>query len=1512
MQLIGSGGGGGGKGSGGTGGTPSEAKDNLESTAYAKIIDLIGEGEIEGFATPSKAGLTRGTTEYNNATLKDIFFDKTPILRSDASNSSPASSAYNFKNVTVHTRFGTSSQSRIPFGNEITEEIAVGVTVEKETPVTRTIVDSNVDEVRLTITVPQLQEIETDGDIVGSSVTFKIQVQYKGGGFTDAITDTITGRTADQYQRSHKVSLRSQDPSNYPVDIRVVRVTNNSSSAKVSNAIVWTSYTEVVLAKLNYPYSALVGLRVNAEQFSSIPQRSYRIRGLKVKIPSNGTVSNSNGRITYSGSWDGTFAAATWTSDPAWCLYDLLIKKRYGLGEHIAESQLDKWSFYEASKYCSELVPDGFGGTEPRFSCNANIQSPTEAYTLINDLASVMRAMPYWSTGALTLSQDRPQDSAYLFTMANVTEEGFSYSSSDIKARPNVAVVGYMDLDARDTAYEQVEDRAAILKYGIIKTEITAFACTSRGQAARIGEWLIYANAYEAEVVTFTASIEAGVIVRPGQVIEIADPVRAGGRRGGRIVAATSSAITVDDSAGLPASGTVSVVMPDGTIQARAFTRSAAVLTLATALPKAPQVSSIWVISSGGSIETSTWRVLSVQEQEACQYVISAIAYNSSKYNYIERNRALQQRDVSNLTALPAAPTNLALSETLYRYQGQVRAKVLISWRPVLGVNQYRVRWRKGNGNWNVYTTASPDHEILNITPGRFDVEVYSLNALNKASTTALTGFIDALGKTAPPANVTGFNQIIDPDIGVLLGWDPISDIDLRDYEIRSGGSSWETAVLVTRVAATTYKIGILPAGTTVYRIKARDTSNVLSAVAASVTVTITGAAAPAVTNELEDPLTVLRWSTPRGSYSARFYELRYGDAFETGTLVAQVQSNSYSIAVTWSGARTFWVAAVDPVGTIGAAGSRVVTIAQAAAPTVSATFYGRTCNLTWNGVRGTLRTRFYEISYGSTYASRSVISRISSDGRGYSVPADWSGTRRFWVVAVDGNENYGTPGSVDASIATADAPAVSAQIIGENTVLKWSPVQGTLETAYYEVRRGSVWSTASLVGRVNATTITFKTDWSGTQRFLIRAVDINGLYGGTPESIDASYGAEVSIDVVVSTPLQPLITQQVVDNNVLLRWNDCTTTLPIVVYELRRGATWESAAVIGEKKGGFTTVFETTGGTYTYWLAAKDTAGTYGTPGSVSAVVNQPPDYILNLDQNSTFSGTKTNAVIDGSVLVLAVNTTETYEQHFTTRSWSTPQDQIDAGFTRWVLPGATSAVYEETIDYGAILSGSKLQQTLTNTLLSGSFTVTPRISVRATTGDAWTDYNNTSVVYATSFRYIKFQYDFTGAGGDDLMQISALNYRLDTKLITDTGNSTAKVPLSGTYSRTGTTITVTATAHGMNVGEKVELDFTSGTAVDGIYTIVTTATNSFTVTSAASGTTSGNVTLHNGGVVVTFSLPFVDVQSIVVTPSGTTAKIAIYDFQDAPNPTTFKVLMFDTSGSRVSGGFSWTARGT
>ena len=784
-RIYGAGGGGGG-GKGGGGGeqrTPTEASDNLNSTQYASVLDLISEGEIQG--------LKNG--------LQSVFLNNTPVQNADGS--------VNFQNLQVVTRNGTQAQAYIPSADAIEDEKPVAVQVSQATPIVRSVTDNNVNAARITITVPQLQRFTNEGDVVGTDVRLQIAVQYNSGGYTTVIDDTISGRSADSYQRDYLVNFSGA----FPIDIKVTRITADSSSAKLANAFNWSSYTEITYAKLRYPNSALIGLRIDAEQFSSIPTRSYLVRGIKVQIPSNATVDSTNGRLIYAGIWNGSFGAAQWTTDPAWCLWDLLTSTRYGFGDHVKVAQLDKFAFFAASQYASALVPDGFGSTEPRFSCNINIQTAEDAYKLINDMCSIFRVMPYWSTGALTVSQDSPGDSAYLFTLANVTEEGFSYQGSSRKTRPTVAVVSYLDLNSRDIAYEVVEDQDAIVKFGVVTTQISAFACTSRGQASRIGEWLLYSEHYESEVINFTASIDAGVVVRPGQIIEVSDPVKAGSRRGGRISTATTTTVTVDDATDLTAgaAATLSVILPDGTVQSSAVNGIIGnVVSLATALTTAPNANSVWLYQTT-NIQTSTWRVLTVSEEDGAQYSITALAYNSGKYDYIERGALLQQRDITDLNVIPAALTNLQATETLYELNGRALAKLIISWKSVVGVNEYRVRWRAENGNWTTTTQARPDYEILDTAAGVYEVQVYSLNAALRQSVTPATLTVQAFGKTALPIAVTGLSLIPIDGASAILSWDRAIELDvllggkvLIRHNVLLAGALWEESQEIVAAAA--------------------------------------------------------------------------------------------------------------------------------------------------------------------------------------------------------------------------------------------------------------------------------------------------------------------------------------------------------------------------------------------------------------------------------------------------------------------------------------------------------------------------------------------------------------------------------------------------------------------------------------------------------------------------------------------------------------------------------------
>jgi predicted phage tail protein len=880
VSIFGAGGGG---KSGAAGRKAKEAKDNLDSTSYAKIIELLSEGEIEGFATPSRLGLTQGTDAYTNASLKDVFFNKTRLLREGASNTAPQEADFNFSNVTLVPRFGTQAQEYVPGFDAVEEEVAVGSDVLEGLPITRTITDTNVDAARITINVPLLQTVKDNGDILGAEINLQIAVQYNSGGFTTVIDDTIKGRTSDLYQRDYIVNLNTVNgiiagtyiqagttvtvitatPHNlsegtpffssvlsgtatsgtrsvatiisatsftytaptslatsgnlqlndaFPVDLRITRITPDSVSVKLSNAFSWFSYTELIYQKLRYPNSAYVALRIDAEQFNSIPSRSYRIRGIKVRIPNNATVDINTGRLTYAGIWSGVFGAAVWTTDPAWILWDLLTNSRLGLGDHIQESTLDKWAFFQASKYCNELVSTGISSptVEPRFSCNVNIQTQEEAYKLINDMCSVFRAMPYWAAGSLTMMQDRPADPTALFSLANVSPEGFNYEGSSLKTRATVVIVGWLNLDLGDIDREVVEDFEGIGKYGVITKEVSAFACTSRSQAHRIGRWLLYSERYEGEVVAFTTSLENGIIVRPGAIIEIADPVKAGVRRAGRLSSATDTVLTVDSDVDLPTSGTVSVVLPDGIVENRTISSVAGTaITVTAAFTTAPQAGAMWLVD-GGAVQPTTWRVLGITEQDGTNYSVTAISYDAGKYANVENGEPLQPRSISVLNVPPETPTDLTSIELFYVLNGRVATKLSLTWKGVRGVNEYRVRWREEFSNWVETKVYGPLYEIEDVADRTYQIEVYAISATQVLSSAPAELSVAVLGVGEPPANVTGVSLVPINESTAIIQWDIATDLDvlvggevlLRHDPRDMPTAEWATSNAIVQAAA--------------------------------------------------------------------------------------------------------------------------------------------------------------------------------------------------------------------------------------------------------------------------------------------------------------------------------------------------------------------------------------------------------------------------------------------------------------------------------------------------------------------------------------------------------------------------------------------------------------------------------------------------------------------------------------------------------------------------------------
>jgi len=691
-------GGGGGKGGGGGGGhVPTEQPDSLHSRAYARVIDAIAEGEIEG--------LING--------LQSIYLDDTPIQNPDGSN--------NFAGVSAVWRNGTPDQAYIPGFAAVENEVSVATEVKAATPVARSIQNTNLTAIRVTVTLPQLTyQDPSTGDLGGSSVEFAIDLQNNGGGWQELKRDVITGKTISRYQRSYRIDL----PAPGPWDVRVRRITPDSTKANLRNQTWWASYTEIIDSKLRYPNTALVAIQIDAKQFQSIPRRGYHIRGLRVQVPSNYDPLTR----TYTGVWDGAFKIA-WTDNPVWCFYDLLTHERYGLGHYIDATMVDKWALYEIAQYCDQPVPDGFGGTEPRFTCNLYLQTREEAHTVLSHMASIFRGMIWWSQGTLSAVQDAPADPAALFTAANVIDGAFTYSGSSGRQRHTVALVSWNDpSDHYRRHIEYVEDPDGIARYGVRETEIVAIGCTSRGQAHRAGRWLLYTERLATDTITFRTGLQ-GVAVWPGAIIQVADPFRAGKRLGGRVVSATADQVTLDDPVTLSTGNSyeLSVQLPDGSVETRAVTTGIGThdtLQLAAPYSAAPQPQAVWILAAS-DLAPTLWRVVSMAEVEPTIVEITALAHDPGKYDAIEQGIQLEQPPVTDFCRKDP-PTGLAAATSA--------GGLLVSWDAVPDAERYEIVYQHEQDNPVTADTPFPSYTISPAPSGLYTLSVRALRPWCRAT----------------------------------------------------------------------------------------------------------------------------------------------------------------------------------------------------------------------------------------------------------------------------------------------------------------------------------------------------------------------------------------------------------------------------------------------------------------------------------------------------------------------------------------------------------------------------------------------------------------------------------------------------------------------------------------------------------------------------------------------------------------------------------------------------------
>lgn len=796
--------------------TPVEADDTVNSRAMAAILDLLGEGVI--------GGLVNGA--------RSIFIDDLPIVNEDGSS--------NFSGITWDFRDGSQDQTPMSGFDFVETPKSVNIQLKKTHYVTVSIDNDEADRVRVIMKFPSLRSIDKKtGDTNGTTVEYKFQIANGDSTFVDVVAEgeksvgiKLTAKKTGVYYRSYELKLPKPGRA---YKVRVVRITDDNSSQYLYNDTWVDSIGEIVDTPMNYPNSVLVGLKVNSEQFgSTMPSRSYLVRGLKIRVPSNYNEASN----TYDGVWDGTFKLLS-SSNPAWILFDLLTNERYGLGQFVSESMIDLGQLYQIGRYCDEEVDDGFGGKEKRFAINTQITSRQDAYRLIQDIAGAFRGMVFWAGGMVNIMQDSPSDPVMMFTNSNVKDGLFTYKGSARKDRPSVALVTYNNKeDGYKQNIEYVEDQDAMRRYGERKTEVVAFGCTSRGQAHRVGLWLLYTARMESDVITFTAGLDASFLM-PGETVLIQNKYRAGKRNSGRIVEFAKNSITLDAPVSLAKSGSfIRILNQEGKIVERDVLETGENITKVTfskALSSAetPVLNGVWTITEP-DLEPMRVRIVNIaQGGTPCSFDITAVENNPSKYEAIDNGATLIPQNTTVLDPTYSKPSNLQITEGTYLSSpGNLSVKLTATWEGKSP--EYWISWRRSDennvSNWQSARVTEEQYEIVNVAEnGRYDFQLYAVS-FNGKKTEIISTVYQVLGTMTPPDAPTSLTAVGDYR-NVILNWVNPDSVDLDHINVyASQTNNLDTAKLIAESASTTFThAGLGDSETWYYWVRASNKRGMLS-----------------------------------------------------------------------------------------------------------------------------------------------------------------------------------------------------------------------------------------------------------------------------------------------------------------------------------------------------------------------------------------------------------------------------------------------------------------------------------------------------------------------------------------------------------------------------------------------------------------------------------------------------------------------------------------------------------
>ncbi|EPF6064001.1 host specificity protein J [Enterobacter cloacae] len=737
--------------------TPTEQPDDLQSVAKAKILLALGEGEFAG-------GLT----------ARDIYLDGTALENADGSQ--------NFSGVAWEFRPGTQAQKYIQGIPGTENEISVGTEVSSATAWTRTFTNTQLSAVRLRLKWPSLFKQEDDGDLVGYSVNYAIDLQTDGGTWQTVLDTSVTGKTTSGYERSHRIDL-PQAGSTWTIRLR--KITSDANSAKIGDTMMLQSFTEVIDAKLRYPNTALLYIEFDSSQFNgSIPQISCEPRGRVIRVPDNYDPETR----TYSGTWAGTFKWA-WTDNPAWIFYDLVVSDRFGLGDRLTTANIDKWTLYQVAQYCDQMVPDGKGGsgTEPRYTCNVYIQERNDAYTVLRDFAAIFRGMTYWGDDQIVALADMPRDVDFTYTHANVIDGRFTYSSSTTKNRYTNALVSWSDPDnAYSDAMEPVFEQALVARYGFNQLEITAIGCTRQSEANRKGRWGILTNNKD-RVVTFNVG-EDGNIPQPGYVIAVADRNLSGRDLGGRISAVNGRVLTLDRAPDASAADRMIVNLPSGVSQSRTIQSiTGNKVTVTTAYSETPVAEAVWVIESD-ELYAQQYRVITVTDNNEGTFTIVGANHDPDKFDRIDTGAIIDQRPVSVIPpGNQSPPANIVISSFSVVQQNISVETMRVSWDQAQNAIAYEAQWRRNDGNWvNVPRSSTTSFDVPGIYAGRYLVRVRAINAAEISSGWGYSEEKTLTGKVGNPPKPVGFIASKNVVFGIELNWGfPANTDDTLKTEIQ-------------------------------------------------------------------------------------------------------------------------------------------------------------------------------------------------------------------------------------------------------------------------------------------------------------------------------------------------------------------------------------------------------------------------------------------------------------------------------------------------------------------------------------------------------------------------------------------------------------------------------------------------------------------------------------------------------------------------------------------------------